>query len=44
LTTSIHGEPDFRLTPAFFAPPLPRTGGHLRLVAAILQEVPPFER
>src|SRR6476646_889165 len=39
LATSTRGEPDFRLGPAFLAPPLPRTGGRLCLITAVLQEV-----
>jgi hypothetical protein len=39
LTTSTHGEPDFRLGPALLATPLPRSGGRLGLIAAVLQEV-----
>jgi hypothetical protein len=39
LTTSTRDEPDFRLAPAFLATPLPRSGGRLGLIAAVLQEV-----
>jgi len=39
LTTSTRGEPGFRLGPAFLAPPLPRTGGRICLITAVLQQV-----
>src|SRR6185312_581195 len=39
LTTSTRGEPGFRLSPAFLATPLPRTGGRICLITAVLQEV-----
>jgi hypothetical protein len=39
LTTSTHGEPDFRLGPAFLVTPLPRWGDRRCLITAVLQEV-----
>src|SRR3954466_12545882 len=37
--TSTCRELGFRLGPALLAPPLPRTGGYLLLITAVLQEV-----